>query len=88
MKTEVNLAEAYEPQSYTEALSCNQSRCWSKAILIHIDIRYHFIKEKVRNNEISVNTTVQLADIFTKALPRVIFCRLREYMGVISLKDF
>ena len=37
----------------------------------HIDIRYHFIREKVGNNEISVkyvNTTVQLADIFTKAL--------------------
>nr|GEW14829.1 hypothetical protein [Tanacetum cinerariifolium] len=39
----------------------------------HIDIRYHFIKEKVENGVIElyfVNTEYQLADFFTKALVR------------------
>nr|GFA45544.1 retrovirus-related Pol polyprotein from transposon TNT 1-94 [Tanacetum cinerariifolium] len=39
----------------------------------HVDIRYHFIKERVKNRVIElyfVNTEYQLADIFTKALGR------------------
>ncbi|GJS33124.1 hypothetical protein Tco_0531506 [Tanacetum coccineum] len=39
----------------------------------HIDIRYHFIKEKVENGIVElyfVWTEYQLADIFTKPLPR------------------
>nr|GEW25853.1 putative reverse transcriptase domain-containing protein [Tanacetum cinerariifolium] len=39
----------------------------------HIDIRYHFIKENVKNGVIElyfVNTEYQLADIFTKTLGR------------------
>nr|GFB01249.1 retrotransposon protein, putative, unclassified [Tanacetum cinerariifolium] len=39
----------------------------------HIDIRYHFIKEHVKNRVIElyfVNTEYQLADLFTKALGR------------------
>lgn len=39
----------------------------------HIDIRYHFIREKVESNELAVSfipSNLQLADIFTKALPR------------------
>ncbi|GJS84295.1 hypothetical protein Tco_0750836 [Tanacetum coccineum] len=37
----------------------------------HIDIKYHFIKEKVENGVVEpyfVRTEYQLADIFTKAL--------------------
>nr|GEX70703.1 retrovirus-related Pol polyprotein from transposon TNT 1-94 [Tanacetum cinerariifolium] len=37
----------------------------------HIDIRYHFIKEQVKNGVIElyfINTEYQLADLFTKAL--------------------
>nr|GEV20793.1 Gag-Pol polyprotein [Tanacetum cinerariifolium] len=44
-------------------------RMWSK----HIDIRYQFIKEQVKNGVIEiyfVNTEYQLADLFTKALGR------------------
>nr|GEW61265.1 hypothetical protein [Tanacetum cinerariifolium] len=40
---------------------------------MHIDIRYHFIKEHVENGVIKlyfVNTEYQVADIFTKALGR------------------
>nr|GEV36616.1 retrovirus-related Pol polyprotein from transposon TNT 1-94 [Tanacetum cinerariifolium] len=39
----------------------------------HIDIRYHFIREKVEKGVVKlyfVTTDYQLADIFTKALPR------------------
>nr|GEY93059.1 retrovirus-related Pol polyprotein from transposon TNT 1-94 [Tanacetum cinerariifolium] len=39
----------------------------------HIDIRYHFIKEQVKNGVIKlyfVNTEYQLSDLFTKALSR------------------
>ncbi|GJX71106.1 hypothetical protein Tco_0308277 [Tanacetum coccineum] len=39
----------------------------------HIDVRYHFIKEQVENRVVElyfVRTEYQLADIFTKALPR------------------
>nr|GEV90168.1 retrotransposon protein, putative, unclassified [Tanacetum cinerariifolium] len=39
----------------------------------HVDIRYHFIKEQVKNGVIElyfVNTKYQLADLFTKALGR------------------
>ncbi|GKB98425.1 hypothetical protein Tco_0984562 [Tanacetum coccineum] len=39
----------------------------------HIDVRYHFIKEQVENGVMElyfVRTEYQLADIFTKALPR------------------
>ncbi|GJS49932.1 retrovirus-related pol polyprotein from transposon TNT 1-94 [Tanacetum coccineum] len=38
----------------------------------HIDVRYHFIKEQVKNKVVEpyfVKTEYQLADIFTKALP-------------------
>ncbi|GJW34494.1 hypothetical protein Tco_0054526 [Tanacetum coccineum] len=39
----------------------------------HIDVRYHFIKEQVENGIVElyfVRTEYQLADIFTKPLPR------------------
>ncbi|GJR70851.1 retrovirus-related pol polyprotein from transposon TNT 1-94, partial [Tanacetum coccineum] len=60
----------YCDKKITIALYCNnvqQSR--SK----HIDIRHHFIREQVENEVIElyfVRIEYQLADIFTKALPR------------------
>ncbi|GKE51173.1 hypothetical protein Tco_1486329 [Tanacetum coccineum] len=41
--------------------------------ILHIDIRYHFVKEQVENEVVElyfVITDYQLADIFTKALGR------------------
>ncbi|GJQ93146.1 hypothetical protein Tco_0004285 [Tanacetum coccineum] len=52
------------------ALCCNNVQ-HSRAM--HIDIRYHFIKEQVENGIVElyfVLTEYQLADIFTKPLPR------------------
>ncbi|GJR09915.1 hypothetical protein Tco_0792567 [Tanacetum coccineum] len=52
------------------ALCCNNvQHSWSK----HIDIRHHFIREQVENDVVElyfVTTDYQLANIFTKALPR------------------
>ncbi|GJX33556.1 retrotransposon protein, putative, ty1-copia subclass [Tanacetum coccineum] len=52
------------------ALCCNNVQ---HSRSIHIDIRFHFIKEQVENGVVKlyfVNTEYQLADIFTKALGR------------------
>ncbi|GJT74030.1 retrovirus-related pol polyprotein from transposon TNT 1-94 [Tanacetum coccineum] len=59
-------------------LSCNNVQ-HSKAK--HIDVRYHFIKEQVENGVVElyfVRTEYQLADIFTKPLPRERFNFLIE----------
>nr|GFA59207.1 putative RNA-directed DNA polymerase [Tanacetum cinerariifolium] len=53
----------------------------------HIDIRYHFIKEKVEKGVIElyfVNTEYQLADLFTKALGRDIIEFLTNKLGMRS----
>ncbi|GKA15165.1 retrovirus-related pol polyprotein from transposon TNT 1-94 [Tanacetum coccineum] len=67
------------------ALSCNNVQ-HSKSK--HIDVRYHFIKEQVENGVVElyfVRTEYQLADIFTKPLPREIFNFLIEKLGMRSM---
>ncbi|GJZ06797.1 copia protein [Tanacetum coccineum] len=54
----------------------------------HIDVRYHFIKEQVENRVVElyfVRTEYQLANIFTKALPRERFNFLIEKLGMRSM---
>nr|GEZ75708.1 retrovirus-related Pol polyprotein from transposon TNT 1-94 [Tanacetum cinerariifolium] len=54
----------------------------------HIDIRYHFIKEHVKNGVIKlycVNTEYQLADIFTKALGRE---RIEFLINKLGMRSF
>ncbi|GKC51562.1 retrovirus-related pol polyprotein from transposon TNT 1-94 [Tanacetum coccineum] len=56
----------------------------------HIDVRYHFIKEQVENRVVElyfVRTKYQLADIFTKALPRERFNFLVEKLGMESMSS-
>jgi len=51
----------------------------------HMDVRYFFIKEKIQDGTIKVeyvSTTDQLADMFTKPLPKIVFSRLRDALGV------
>ncbi|GJY08343.1 hypothetical protein Tco_0375397 [Tanacetum coccineum] len=51
----------------------------------HIDIRYHFIKEQVDNGIVELyffRTEYQLADIFTKPLPRERFNFLIDKLGM------
>ncbi|GJV90053.1 retrovirus-related pol polyprotein from transposon TNT 1-94 [Tanacetum coccineum] len=67
------------------ALCCNNVQ-HSRAK--HIDIRYHFIKEQVENGIIEiyfVRTKYQLADIFTKPLPRERFNFLINKLGMKSM---
>ncbi|GJZ66848.1 hypothetical protein Tco_0630088 [Tanacetum coccineum] len=55
----------------------------------HIDIRFHFIKEHVRNWWVIklyfVNTEYQLADIFTKALGRE---RIEFLINKLGMRSF
>ncbi|GJY95202.1 hypothetical protein Tco_0511563 [Tanacetum coccineum] len=54
----------------------------------HIDVRYHFIKKQVENGIMELNfvrTEYQLADIFTKPLPRKRFNFLIEKLGMRSM---
>ncbi|GKE96630.1 hypothetical protein Tco_1581485 [Tanacetum coccineum] len=67
------------------ALCCNNVQ-HSRAK--HIDIRYHFIKEQVENGIVElyfVRTEYQLADIFTKPLPRERFNFLINKLGMKSM---
>ncbi|GJZ18132.1 retrovirus-related pol polyprotein from transposon TNT 1-94 [Tanacetum coccineum] len=54
----------------------------------HIDIRHHFIKEQVENRVVEVyfiETRYQLADIFTKSLPREHFELILPLLGMKQL---
>jgi hypothetical protein len=54
----------------------------------HIEVHYHFIKEKVLAREINlihVNTENQVANIFTKALGTDKLKRFREMLGVLEV---
>jgi len=49
----------------------------------HIDVRYHFLTENVRQGNIKrffVPSAENIADIFTKPLPSVRFQELRKYL--------
>ncbi|GJV10965.1 retrovirus-related pol polyprotein from transposon TNT 1-94 [Tanacetum coccineum] len=66
------------------AISCNPVQ-HSKTK--HIDIRYHFIKEHVERGTVEiyfVGTEYQLADLFTKALPKERFEYLVHRIGLLS----
>jgi hypothetical protein len=54
----------------------------------HIDIRHHFIREQVEKGIVElyfVRTEFQLADIFTKALPRERFQFILLRLGMKSM---
>ena len=55
----------------------------------HIDLWYHFIREAVKDNKITVNyilTDENVSDIFTKALLRLKFVCFVEMLGLKELK--
>ena len=52
----------------------------------HIDIRHHFIQERIECRKITLNyvsTKDMLANIFTKALPHEAFKRFQTLLGVL-----
>jgi hypothetical protein len=53
----------------------------------HIEVDYHFVREKVLNKDISlafISTEDQLADVFTKGLSRARFLSLKSKLKVTS----
>ena len=55
-----------------------------------IDIRYHFIRELVRNGEVRLKPCKcrnQFADIFSKSLEKDMFEFHRRNLGVVSLTE-
>ncbi|GKA33747.1 putative ribonuclease H-like domain-containing protein [Tanacetum coccineum] len=70
-----------------EAIAFMLQRCLNSRAN-YIDIRYHFIKEQVENGIVElyfVRTEYQLADIFTKPLPRERFNFLIDKLGMKSM---
>ncbi|XP_068466248.1 uncharacterized protein [Phaseolus vulgaris] len=56
----------------------------------HIEIRHHFIRDHVNNGNCEVKfveTILQLADIFTKPLPKERFFFLRNELGILDLNN-
>jgi hypothetical protein len=56
----------------------------------HIPIKYHFLRDQVTQKLVKVeyvDTKEQIADIFTKPLPRSTFENLRQKLGVISIPN-
>nr|GFA38412.1 retrovirus-related Pol polyprotein from transposon TNT 1-94 [Tanacetum cinerariifolium] len=67
------------------AISCNPVQ---HSRTKHIDVRYHFIKEKVEKGIVElffVGTEYQLADLFTKSLPEERFKYLVIRLGMRCL---
>nr|GEV76459.1 hypothetical protein [Tanacetum cinerariifolium] len=67
------------------AISCNPVQ---HSRTKHIDVRYHFIKEKVEKGIVELfffETEYQLADLFTKALPEERFKYLVRRLGMRCL---
>ena len=53
----------------------------------HIPIKFHFLREQIMEKNIKleyIGTKEQIADIFTKPLPRETFEYLKQKLGVIS----
>jgi len=56
----------------------------------HIEVHYHYVRERLSAGEISlvyVPTQDNLADLFTKALPREKFEAFRKALGLLSFVD-
>ncbi|GKG33130.1 hypothetical protein Tco_0430640, partial [Tanacetum coccineum] len=67
------------------AISCNPVQHYRTK---HIDVRYHFIKERVEKGIVElffVGTEYQLADLFTKALSEYRFKYLVIRLGMRCL---
>ncbi|GJZ06013.1 retrovirus-related pol polyprotein from transposon TNT 1-94 [Tanacetum coccineum] len=82
-----NKIPLYYANKSTISLCCNNVQ-HSRAK--HIDVRYHFIKEQVENGIVElyfVRMKYQLADIFTKPLPRERFNFLIKKLGMRSMSS-
>jgi hypothetical protein len=82
-KSEEKIMTIYEDNQSTIKLSKNPIQSDKSK---HIDVRYHFIREKVEEKKIDVKyipTTDQVADIFTKSLGKILHEKFRKELGVL-----
>ena len=80
------LTELDFPPATATIVHANNQGCIAHSRAKHIDIRHHFIHERVERGEVDlhyVSTKDMLADIFTKALPRETFIKFRTRLGVL-----
>ncbi|GKB58539.1 copia protein [Tanacetum coccineum] len=80
-----NKIPLYSDNRSAIALCCNNVQ---HSLSNHIDIRHHFIREQVEKGVVElyfVTTDYQLADIFSKALPRERFEFLLPRLGMKSI---
>lgn len=77
-----NAVKIYEDNSGAVSLSVNGN--FSKNSK-HIDVSYHFVNDYYRKGLISVekvSTDDQVADMLTKSLSKVKFCKFRNMIGL------
>ena len=56
----------------------------------HIEVNYHYVRERFSAEEISLDyvpTQENIADLFTKALPREKFEAFRKALGLLPFVD-
>jgi hypothetical protein len=54
----------------------------------HIDIRYHFLRDRQQRGISYVSTKEQLANIFTKPLDEKTFSKLRNELNILDSRNF
>ena len=93
MMNELHLTERSPTKIYADNASavklCNNPEFHQRTK--HIDVRHHYIREKVQENEITmcpIPTASNTADIFTKPLARIKFCKHRAALRVQDRKSF
>jgi hypothetical protein len=56
----------------------------------HIELRFHYLREQVNNGNLTLEhyrSEDQFADLFTKAVTVKVFQKLRDQMGVESVRN-
>ena len=86
------IGELYDPLNEPTPVNCDNQAAIALATnnkfqsrTKHIDLRYHFVRAHVRNGVFDLRycpTDENLADAFTKALPRPRFQSLRQKMSL------
>ncbi|GJT56226.1 hypothetical protein Tco_0991280 [Tanacetum coccineum] len=80
---------SWSSKKQTSTLSISSTEAEYIAMSKHIDIQHHFIREQVEKGVVElyfVRTEYQLADIFTKALPRERFEFILPRLGMKCMK--
>ncbi|GKC92292.1 retrovirus-related pol polyprotein from transposon TNT 1-94 [Tanacetum coccineum] len=86
-KKQTSMSISSAEAEYIAMSGCCAQILWMRSK--HIDIRHHFIREQVEKGVVElyfVRTEYQLADIFTKALPRERFKFILPRLGMKSMK--